>query len=300
MTRKLNVTASSLAFAALRTMTALCPAGAQAEDSGMASTAVGVEVKLLSDLRSRGVSDSGRKPAAQLSLQLAHESGIVGLAQLSTVSKKTFANGDGVNLLLAAGYRFGDPEGWHYGVGLASEFYPGASFVAPHRINPATGEASDFRRTRYNTSYAMVDIGWGGLEGRIMTVISGNLRGANTGGVCGQTLVAAANPTAGLACYARGDHDSRGTMLYDIGYRYDLTPTTTIKLHAGTQIVRHFKEANLTDYSIGIVHQRWGFEWSAEWMGTKVRQAEVFKIADGNGWKAQNDRRLVFTVSRKF
>src|ERR1043165_3855586 len=99
------VLAAYAVYAALAALAALGPSVARADDAGVATMAIDTEVKLLSDLRNRGVSDSGRKPSLQLGVQLAHESGVIGLAQLSTVSKKAFTDGDGVNLLLGTGYR---------------------------------------------------------------------------------------------------------------------------------------------------------------------------------------------------
>lgn len=298
---------------ALRTATRLRPsvmtlalllaavgAPARADTAGTATMAVDWEVKLLSDLRNRGISDSGRKPSAQLSMQLAHESGLIALAQLSTVSDKAFTNADGYNLLLGTGYRWGDPDGWHFGVGLAKEFFPGARFDAPHAIDLEVGEPVDFRRTRYDTAYAVLELGWGKLEGRILNVISRTYRGADTGGVCGQILAAAVDPTPAIECYLRGDKNSRGSMLYDIGYKLDLTPTTTLNLHAGTQRIRHFKEADFSDYSIGVTHQRWGMSFTAEWVTTRTHRPELFLIPDGNGWKRQDDDRLVVSVGYKF
>ena len=306
MTRTTSAPATRLAlaayavYAALAALAALGPSCARADDAGVATMAIDTEVKLLSDLRNRGVSDSGRKPSLQLGVQLAHESGVIGLAQLSTVSKKAFTDGDGVNLLLGTGYRFGDPDAWHFGVGLAKEFFPGAKFDAPHGIDLEAGVPVDFRRTRYDTAYAVLEIGWGRLEGRVLHVLSRTYRGADTGGVCGQILAAAVDPTPALECYARGDQNSRGSMLYDLSYRHPLTPTTTLNLHAGTQKIRHFKEADFSDYSIGVTHQRWGLNWTAEWVATRTHRPELFMIPDGDGWKRQDNNTLVVSVSRKF
>ena len=125
----------------------------------MASFATTTEVKLTSDVRSRGVSDSFNRPGAKLGVQIAHESGLVGLAEFATVSKKQFFGGDGLGVTLAGGYRFGDPEGWHFGVGLATELFPGAQFEAPHGFDMATGTPTDWRRTKYDSAFALAEVG---------------------------------------------------------------------------------------------------------------------------------------------
>lgn len=281
-------------------LAAAAAAASPALAADTASFAVDTEVKLLSDLRTRGISDSMNRPALKLSVQAAHESGVIALMEINTVSKKVFLNSDGYDVLLAGGYRFGDPDGWHFGAGLAQELFPGAKFEAPNAIDLAAGTPTDFRTTKYDTTYAVLEIGFGALEGRIMNVVSKSYRGANTAGVCGTMISLMADPTAALECYARGDHGSRGTWLVDLGYKYSLSPSTTLNLHAGHQKVKNFREADFSDYSIGLTHKHWGFEWNAEWMTTHTKVRELFIAVDGDKLRATDGNRLVVSVSRKF
>lgn len=282
-------------------MATLAPAAVHAaETTDTASYTVETEVKLMSDQRNRGISDSLNRPSAQLGVQFAHESGLIALAQVSTINKMEYTNSDGAHLLLAAGWRTGDPEGWHFGLGLASERFPGARFDAPHAFDPDTGMPANVRTTSYTSSYAVGEIGWGALEARILNVISRNYRGASTGGVCGQMLALAADPTKALACYARGDQTSRGSWLVDLDYKIPLSGITDLKLHAGTQKIRHFKEANYSDYAIGLLHRRWGYEWSADYIVPKTRTQELFQVIDGDRLRSVDTKRLVVSVARKF
>lgn len=265
-----------------------------------ASIAVTTEVKFTTDQRNRGVSDSFNRPGMKLSVQAAHESGFIGLAEFATVSRKQFLDSEGLGVTLAGGYRFGDPEGWHYGVGLAAELFPGAKFEAPHGFDMSTGTPTDSRSTKYDSAFAVAEIGYGALEARIMNVISKSYRGANTGGVCGTMLSLMADPMPGLACYARGDHNSRGSWLFDLGYKFNLNPATTLNMHAGYQKIANFQEANFSDYSIGITHKRWGFNWSADWMTTRTKVRELYIALDGNKARATDNNRLVVSVSRSF
>jgi hypothetical protein len=284
------------AFAAALVTVAALPSHAQET----ASYAVTTDVKLTTDQRSRGVSDSFNRPGAKVSVQVAHESGLVALAEFATVSRKQFLDGAGLGVTLAGGYRFGDPEGWHYGLGLATELFPGAQFQAPHGFNMETGEPGDWRSTRYNSAFAVAEIGYGNLEARVMNVISKTYRGANTGGVCGTMLSLMADPTPALECYARGDRNSRGSWLFDVGYKHPLNPTTTLNLHAGYQRIANFKEANFSDYSVGITHKRWGFNWTAEWMATRTRVRALYVAMDGTRMRATDNNRVVLSVSRSF
>src|SRR5450830_1343923 len=266
----------------------------------MASYAVDVTARVSSDIRTRGVSDSLNRPGAKVTLQVAHESGLVALAEFTTVSKKEFLGGDGAGVLLAGGYRFGDPEAWHFGLGLASEMFPGAQFKAPNRFDFDTFTPTDVRSTNYNSQFAVLEIGYGALEGRIANVLSKTYRGANTGGVCGAILQFSQDPTKGLACYARGDHNSRGSLLYDLDYKYALGMNTTLKLHAGYQQIVNFSEADAADYDIGLVHHLWGFDWGLDWVTAKTRARELYLADDDGHARATDDSRWVLSVSRTF
>ena len=243
----MNVPAHARTLAA--TLLAFSCGLAQAQET--ASIAWDVEARITTDQRNRGISDSLRKPAARLGITAAHESGVTALLETGSVSRKQFLGGSGLFVVAAVGYRAGDPDGWHYGVGAAHEAFPGASFEAPHALDPATFAPVDLRRSHFNSSFLALEAGWGALESRLMVVTSKTYRGANTGGVCGTLLAVAADPTPGLACYARGDQGSRGTLLLDVNYRIDLDPRTTVNLHLGHQRVKHFHEADTTDHGIG-------------------------------------------------
>jgi len=278
----------------------LLASAAHAADPGIASYTVDTSVTLLSDLRTRGISDSLGKPALKLSVLAAHESGLVALAELATVSRKQFLDGDGLGVTLAGGYRFGDPEKWHFGLGLATEFFPGAKFDAPHGFDFVNFVPTDFRSTNYNSAFAVIEVGWGAIEGRILNVLSKTYRGADTGGVCGSMLAYMPDPTQALDCYARGDHGSRGTWLFDLDYKHPITPATTLNLHAGYQKVANFSEANFTDWRIGITHKHWGFEWNADWVATNTKVRELYLTPDGNDLHRIDNAKLVVSVAKHF
>lgn len=280
--------------------TLLAGAAAPALAAETASFAIDTEVKVTSDQRTRGISDSLNGPGIKLSVQAAHESGLIGLIEFSSVSKKQFLDSAGVGVTLAGGYRFGDPEGWHFGAGLATEVFPGAKFVAPNGFDLLTGTPTDFRTTNYNSAFAVVEIGLGALEGRVLNVISKTYRGAGTGGVCGTMLALMPDPTQALACYGRGDRGSRGSWLFDLDYKYNLTPATTLNLHGGHQKIANFKEADFSDLRIGVTHKRWGVEWSADWVTTNTRVRELYLAQDGDRLRATDGNKFVVSISRHF
>lgn len=283
----------------LATMASVTAMNAMAQEA-TASYVIDTEVKFTTDQRTRGISDSLNGPSAKVSVQAAHESGLIALAEFASVSRDQFMDGTGLGVTLAAGYRFGDPEGWHYGVGLAREMFPGSRFDAPQGFDLNTGTPTDFRSGNYDSSFAVLEVGYGAIEGRLMNVISKSYRGANTGSVCGTMLALMADPTEGLDCYARGVHGSRGSWLLDLDYKYKLAPNTTLTLHVGKQKVKNFKEADFTDERIGIAHKQWGYEWGAEWVMTQTKVRELYLAQDGDRLRKTDNDRLVLSVSRKF
>lgn len=279
---------------------ALAASCAHAKDDGVASYAIDPSVQFVTDVRTRGISDSLLKPGVRLAVNAAHESGLVGLAELVTVSNQQFLNGDGLGITLGGGYRFGNPDGWHFGVGLATEIFPGASAEAPQSFDFENFVPTDFRSTKYDSTFAVLEAGYGAIEFRALNVISSTYRGANTGGVCGSMLAFNPDPTPGLNCYARGEHDSRGSWLFDLDYKHPIDATTTLNLHAGYQKVANFAEADFSDYRIGITHKRWGFEFSADYVTTRTKTPELFLVQDGASVRATDNSKLVLGVARHF
>jgi hypothetical protein len=272
----------------------------RAEDFDIVTYSVVPQVTLMSNVLNRGVSDSLNRPGAQVGVEVAHESGLIGLVQVNNVSRKEFNSGAGIDITAAAGWRFGNPDKWHFGIGLATEIFPGARFDAPQGFDFVNMTPTDVTSTRFNTAYAVIEAGYGHLQGRVMNVISRTYRGANTGGVCGTMLQFSSDPTKALECYARGDHGSRGTWLFDLDYKYPIRTDTTIDLHAGYQRVANFPEADTFDYRIGVTHVRWGIEWNLSWAGVRVRTHEHYLVQDGDSTKATDKSMLFPSATHRF
>ena len=299
-----------LTLAALAAACAAGPAAAQSPapaDPVIAEHSVEARVSLMTDRRSRGISDNNRRPALELHVEGAHASGLVGVFEVGSVSKHVYPNSSGYNLLLAGGYRWGNPEGWHFGLGVAHERFPGAHFEAPGSVgfdvDPATGEPFlvplDVRDHDFTTTYGVIEFAWGALEGRYLNVVSKEFRGFSTGMVCGTLLQLRADPTSGLDCFARGDHGSRGSQLLGIDYTHALDGRTWLLLHAGVQKVRNFREGDTADWSVGVKHNRWGLDWQLQLVGVNVKAHELYVAADDPGRRLDTTG-VIFTLSKSF
>ena len=278
------------------------------DEPELASYQLDIETKVLSDRRNRGVSDTYNGPGAELNFSFAHQSGFVAVADFATVSKIQFPNGDHATALLAAGYRWGDPDAWHFGVGLAQELFPGAKVDAPTGlapvVDPETGqvvglEPTGMRTSRFDTSYAVLEFGWKLLEGRYLYVMSKDYRGGNSSTICPLYLPDAA---AALACYARGDFRTSGTQMVDLDIKYPVAPHTTLLGHLGYENVPHFSGFNFVDWRAGAAYELpHGFTISAEAVGANTKEHVLFVATSTTGKTEATDKTtVVVALSKKW
>ena len=260
-----------------------------------------VHVRAYSDIRSRGVSDSMRDPGVSAALEFTHESGVVGKLELASVSRKQFPGGMDTRIIAGAVWRGGDHDGLRYGVGMGGEYFPGAKALAPQRFDFATGQPTDWGKTKFNTTFAVFELGYQNLDFSLLYAISKNYRGIDTGTVCGSLLQWNPDPTSGLGCYAKGKKNSRGSVLLDLDYKIPLNEDkTTVRLHVGYQYVRNFSMANFVDYGIGVDHEWLGLVWKADMLYAKTRRAELFTYMDGARPVRVDNAKLVFSVGKAF
>lgn len=301
---------SALALAALSATTTV-HAAAPAEEPQIQSYSIDYEIKAVTDRRTRGVSDTYNRAGAEFTLNAAHESGLLGYLQIGSVSKTLFPSGNGATITGAVGYRSGDPERLHYGVGIAKEWFPGAHAEAPTGVDwettAATGVPSftGMVDTRFDTSYLVAELGWGRLEGRYLYVLSRDFRGNNTATLCGSTYLMPAlmggDPTQAINCYGSGLQHSGGTHLLDLDYKYPLNGQTKLIAHLGYQKVKHFAGLDGWDYRLGVVHTRWGLDFSADLLGAALRNRDFANVADTNGHTRRVDSAtVVLGIAKRF
>ncbi|MBI2734433.1 MAG: hypothetical protein HYX44_14375 [Aquabacterium sp.] len=220
---KSTLTFSAMTSATLTTLMLAAATAAHAAAPGepeIQTYSLDMEAKVLTDRRTNGLSDTYRRPGAEFTVTAAHESGFLGYLQLGTVAKESFPDGNKTTAVAALGYRWGKPEGWHFGVGAAHEVFPGSSVELPdNALNP-----SDTIKTNFDTSFGLFEFGYGIVEARYLLVLSKDFRGNNTSVVCGAAAQIAqieGDATFGEAstCYDRGYRNSRGSQLLQVEAR---------------------------------------------------------------------------------
>lgn len=302
-----RITLAAAALAAGLAGPALAQQAAQpsapAEEPKTESYAIDGMVKIATDRKTRGVSDTFNQPGAELTVDAVHESGLLAHVQLATVSPTVFPNSNRLNATLALGWRGGNPDGLHYGAGVAREWFPGAHAVAPtgfdEQMNP-TGMAD----TRFDTSYLLGELGWGVFTARYLHIVSADFRGLNTSTVCAGYLpavMAGGDPTKAMNCYGAGMQHSRGTQLLDLDVEYPVSHDTKLIGHLGYQHVNHFSGMNSVDYRAAVEHTRWGLVWGASLEGASTGDRELFIATDGSGNARRMDRTaLILSVGKRF
>lgn len=281
-------------------------AQARAEEPTVQSYSLDIEAKVLTDRKNRGVSDTYNRPGAELTMEAVHESGLVGYLQLGTVRKEIFPDTNGLQVTAALGYRWGNPDAWHFGVGVAQEWFPGSKVNdAPTGIDWSTGEPTGVTNTKFDTSYGVFEFAYGVIEARYLYVFSDDLRGNNTAIICGSTympaVLAGGDPGKAIACYDAGFKHSRGSHLLDVGIEHKLDGRNKLVAHIGVQKMRNFRDADLVDYKLGIVHTRWGLDFGAELAGAKLRNRELAVVLDSAGNSRKVDRAaIILSLAKRF
>ncbi len=281
-------------------------AHAWADEPTVQSYSLDVEAKVLTDRKNRGVSDTYNRPGAELTMEAVHESGLVGYLQLGTVRKEIFPDTNGLQVTAALGYRWGNPDAWHFGVGVAQEWFPGSKVNdAPTGIDWSTGEPTGVTNTKFDTSYAVFEFAYGVVEARYLYVVSEDLRGNNTAIICGSTympaVLAGGDPSKAIACYDAGFKHSRGSHLLDIGMEHKLDGRNKLVAHIGFQKMRNFRDADLFDYKFGVVHTRWGLDFGAEVAGARLRNRELAVVLDSSGNSRKVDRAaIILSLAKRF
>lgn len=304
MTFQASHIALSCSLAAL-TLAAALPAHAAAPgEPEIQSYAIDMEAKVLTDRRTNGLSDTYLRPGAEFTVTAAHESGFLGYLQLGTVAKESFPDGNKTTALAALGYRWGKPDGWHFGAGAAHEMFPGSSVEAPdNALAPTTT-----LKTNFDTTFGLFEFGYGIVEARYLLVLSKDFRGNNTSVVCGAAAQIGMIQTGGedlsqaMSCYERGYHNSRGSQLLQVEAKIPLNSNTKLFTHLGYTAVRNFSFLNTVDYKLGLIHTRWGFDFEADIVGGSMRNSYYGNTAttDSTSVKRIDKPALMASIAKRF
>lgn len=269
------------------------------DEPEIASYSINTTLKFSSDRKTRGISDTFGRPGAELTVEFAHESGLIGQFQVGSISRVNYPDSNRLNPMLAVGWRGGDPRALHYGVAAAREWFPRARVVGAPTGFDENLDPTGVANTGFHTSYLVGELGWGYLTARYLHVVSKDFRGANTSTICPSYL--ASDMAAAMDCYGQGMRHSRGTQLLDLDLAYPINGSTKLIGHLGWQKVRNFRGMDTVDYRLGLEHTRWGFIFGAEAAGATVRDSAPFVAVDAGGTARRMDKtRLILSIAKRF
>lgn len=301
--------ALSCSLAAITLASALPAQAAAPGEPEIQTYSIDMEAKVLTDRRTNGLSDTYRRPGAEFTVTAAHESGFLGYLQLGTVAKESFPDGNKTTALAALGYRWGKPEGWHFGVGAAHEMFPGSSFeIYDNVIAAESGDPAELIKTDFNTTFGLFEFGYGIIEARYLLVLSKDFRGNNTSIVCGTAAQigmiqnGGADLSEAMSCYDRGYHNSRGSQLLQVEAKIPLNSNTKLFTHVGYTAVHNFSFLNTVDYKLGLIHTRWGFDFEADIVGGSMRNSYYGNAisTDSTALKRIDKPALMASIAKRF
>ena len=250
----------------------------------------------VSDYIFRGQSQTWGKPAAQISTELAHKSGLYAGFFASNVSDK-WLPGANLETDLYAGYRntIGATD-VGFDVGGIAYLYPGANWEdsvfngsnSPNKLNTfeVYGGLS-YKWLSFKTGITTTEY-WGWNENN-----SAPASEPTNGGVGDFN----GNPNAGV----RGS--TKGSYFYELNASNEILPTWTLSGQLGRQMIAHSGGLDLTYYKVGI-SKALPKEWSVAAFYSGTNEPDAYKdflslSNSGNKSDIAKDK-VFFSISKSF
>lgn len=280
-------------------------AGVDATEENSPAFNLNFTLAAVTDSRERGLSNSANRPTVRAAAELLHSSGVFAELEVLGVSKHQYPGGNGIRLQAVAGYRGGNPDGWHYEVGGLYSRFPGSQLPGASgynvTIDPELEEIVDVTAIPGDVSPDTAElfgrISYRGLSLRYFHTVSENFYGINSNTVC----AGIADLVNSLACYEGGLKNSRGSGYFELAYLHRLSKASAIEVRIGHQRVRNFHDFDTNSFSIEYRHSWKGFEFSAAAVGARARNRHAYDVDVGGG-KTRDPGKLtvLLGVSRKF
>ncbi|ROH88385.1 hypothetical protein ED236_02710 [Pseudomethylobacillus aquaticus] len=222
-------------------------------------------ISFVSDYIFRGQSQTWGKPAAQMSVEAVHKSGIYGGFFASNVSDH-WLPGANLETDLYAGFRSVIPKTEiNYDVGAIYYLYPGADWKESG-FNPPAFPAGTTRANRLNTGEA-----YGSLNYKWLTFKTGitftEYFGWNTNN-SGLGFGFAGDPSAGVT------GSTKGSYFYELNGAYEVMPSWTLIGQVGRQVINNATGLDITYYKAGVSKSfKGGWSLAGTYSGTNEPDA---------------------------
>lgn len=258
------------------------------------------KIELTTDNRIRGLSTSANRPTAKLTAELLHDSGTFAELELTRVSKAQYPGGRGVGVQLSGGYRFGDPDAWHFEVGAQHSRFPGARQPGASgytlTLDPNTGEIVDAQpiaaRVSPTTTEVFGRLSHGAFDARYFYTASKDFFAINGNTVCPSIPDFASS----LACFEAGARNSRGSQYLELEYTHRLSKASALMARLGYQHVKHWSSFDTRSFALEYRHSWRSLEMSAALTGAKAKDKGAYDVRLSNG-KVRDAGKTVLVVA---
>lgn len=245
------------------------------------------KVEFVTDNRIRGISTSANRPTAKLTTELLHNSGTFAELELTGISKAQYPGGRGLGVQLTGGYRFGDPDAWHFEIGAQHSLYPGTRQPGASgyllTVDPGTGEIVDAQLIATTVSPTTTEVfgrlSYGALSVRYFYTISTNFSGINGSTVCPSILDFAAS----FACFEAGAQNSRGSQYVELEYTHRLSKASSIAARLGYQQVKNWSSFDTRSFALEYRRNWRSLEMAAALTGARAEEKGVYDFRLSNG-----------------
>lgn len=278
-----------LALSVLAWATLAQPVVARAADADPAESAFNLRsrIELTTDNRIRGLSTSANRPTAKFKAELLHDSGAFAELELARVSKAQYPGGRGVGVQLSGGYRFGDPDAWHFEVGAQHSRFPGARQPGGSgyalTTDPNSGEIVDAQLIAAGvsptTTEAFGRLSYGAFDARYFHTVSRNFFAISGNTVCPSV----ADFASSLACFDAGAQNSKGSHYLELEYTHRLSKVSALSARVGLQEVKHWSSFNTRSFTLEYRRNWRSLEMSAALTGARAKRKGAYDIQLGNG-----------------
>lgn len=249
----------------------------------------------VSDYIFRGQSQTWGKPAAQISTELAHKSGLYAGFFASNVSDK-WLPGANLETDLYAGFRntIGATE-VGYDVGGIYYMYPGANW-----------SESIFTGSNKSNSINTFEV-YGALSYKWLSFKSG-ITTTEYWGWSKNNSAPASEPSNGGVADFNGDANAgvkgstKGSYYYEANAAYEVLPTWTVSGQLGHQVINNSTGLDITYYKAGI-SKALPADWSVAAFYSGTNEPDAYKdflsLSSGNKSDIAKDK-VFFSVSKSF
>lgn len=249
------------------------------EDYGVA---IRGSISATTDYRERGLSTTGNRPTVYGNVELLHRSGVFLNTEVRGIKREQFPGSDGYQVQLVGGFRWGDPDAWHFEVGSQYSLFPGAKQPGVESIelifDPDTGEVVDLipkeNFSSPNTTELYGTVKYNKLYLTLFHTVSDDNNGINSYVVCSSIE----DIEASIDCIQDGIKHSKSSQYYEVGYTHIFNKKSSINIKGGIQKINNFEDFDVKNLTIEYLHKWHSVGLTLAAVLTDAKNSELYEV----------------------